>query len=98
MAQFVDYGHVEKHSFDTTVFLAYAGPGRRIVHFDSKSSLFSQGDSADSVFYLQEGRAKLTVVSQNGKEAIIRFSPLATSLERGRLRLRLDCAWQQPLQ
>jgi CRP-like cAMP-binding protein len=73
MAQSVDYGHVEKQSFDTVAFLANAGSGKRIVRFDPKSSLFSQGDSADSVFYLQEGRAKLTVVSQNGKEATIRF-------------------------
>ena len=73
MAQSVDYGHVEKQGFDTVAFLANTGPGRRIVRFDPKSSLFSQGDSADSVFYLQEGRAKLTVVSQNGKEATIRF-------------------------
>ena len=65
--------YVERHSFDAAAFLANAGPGRRIVRFGPKSSLFSQGDPADSVFYLQEGRAKLTVVSQNGKEATIRF-------------------------
>ena len=65
--------YVERHSFDAAAFLANAGPGRRIVRFSPKSSLFSQGDPADSVFYLQEGRAKLTVVSQNGKEATIRF-------------------------
>jgi CRP-like cAMP-binding protein len=73
MAQSVDYGHVEKQSFDTAAFLEHAGPGRRIVRFAPKEAFFSQGDSADSVFYLQEGRAKLTVVSQNGKEATIRF-------------------------
>jgi CRP/FNR family cyclic AMP-dependent transcriptional regulator len=73
MVQLGDYGYVEKQSFDGAAFLANAGPGRRIVRFDPKSSFFSQGDSADSVFYLQEGRAKLTVVSQYGKEAIIRL-------------------------
>jgi CRP-like cAMP-binding protein len=45
--------------------------GRRIVHCDPKGALFSQGDSADSVFYLQSGRLKVTVVSANGKEATI---------------------------
>jgi CRP/FNR family cyclic AMP-dependent transcriptional regulator len=45
--------------------------GRRIVHCDPKGALFSQGDSADSVFYLQSGRVKVTVVSANGKEATI---------------------------
>jgi CRP-like cAMP-binding protein len=45
--------------------------GRRIVHCDPKDALFSQGDSANSVFYLQSGRLKVTVVSENGKEATI---------------------------
>jgi CRP-like cAMP-binding protein len=73
MMQFEDCEYVEKQSIDLAAFFAHSGPGRRIVHFNPKSSLFSQGDSADSVFYLQEGRAKLTVVSQNGKEATIRL-------------------------
>jgi CRP-like cAMP-binding protein len=57
--------------FDLAHFLACAGAGRRIVHCDPKDALFSQGDSADSVFYLQSGRVKVTVVSANGKEATI---------------------------
>jgi CRP-like cAMP-binding protein len=61
----------EKQGFDLTHFLACAGEGRRIVHCDPPRALFSQGDSADSVFYLQSGRVKVTVVSANGKEATI---------------------------
>ncbi len=57
--------------FDAAAFLAKAGLGRKIVRFKSKEAFFSQGNSADSVFYLQKGRAKLTVVSKNGKEATI---------------------------
>ena len=57
--------------FDLAHFLACAGVGRRIIHCDPKGALFSQGDSADSVFYLQSGRLKVTVVSANGKEATI---------------------------
>jgi CRP-like cAMP-binding protein len=57
--------------FDLAYFLACAGVGRRIVHCDPKGALFSQGDSADSVFYIQSGRLKVTVVSANGKEATI---------------------------
>jgi CRP/FNR family cyclic AMP-dependent transcriptional regulator len=57
--------------FDPAVFLANAGLGRKIVELQPKETFFSQGDPADSVFYLQKGRAKLTVVSQNGKEATI---------------------------
>jgi CRP/FNR family cyclic AMP-dependent transcriptional regulator len=61
----------EKTVFDAGVFLAQAGLGRRIVEFAPKQPFFSQGDPADSVFYLQKGRAKLTVVSQAGKEATL---------------------------
>jgi CRP/FNR family transcriptional regulator, cyclic AMP receptor protein len=57
--------------FDTATYLAHAGPGRRIVQLEPKQSLFSQGDQADSIFYLQNGQAKITVVSQAGKEATI---------------------------
>jgi CRP-like cAMP-binding protein len=57
--------------FSPADFLANAGLGRRIVELKSGDTFFSQGDAADSVFYLQKGRAKLTVVSQNGKEATI---------------------------
>jgi CRP/FNR family transcriptional regulator, cyclic AMP receptor protein len=57
--------------FDPAIFLANAGLGRRIVHFKAKGTLFTQGNPADCVFYLQSGRAKLTVVSSRGKEATI---------------------------
>jgi CRP-like cAMP-binding protein len=60
-----------KPVFNAAAFLASAGLGRRIVQFPPKHALFSQGDPADSIFYLQKGRAKLTVVSQAGKEATI---------------------------
>jgi CRP-like cAMP-binding protein len=58
-------------SFDPAVFLAHAGLGRRIVELKEEDHFFSQGDPAESVFYLRHGRAKLTVVSQTGKEATI---------------------------
>ena len=57
--------------FDSADFLAHSGLGRRIVRFKQKKDIFSQGDAADAVFYLQSGRAKLTVVSSRGKEATI---------------------------
>lgn len=57
--------------FDSGAFLANAGLGRIIVALKAKQTFFRQGDVADSVFYLQTGRARLTVVSQNGKEATI---------------------------
>jgi CRP/FNR family cyclic AMP-dependent transcriptional regulator len=57
--------------FDAAEFLKSAGLGRRIVQLKSKDMFFAQGSPADSVFYLQTGRAKVTVVSKNGKEATI---------------------------
>ena len=62
---------LEKSGFDTVAFLAHAGLGRRIIQFAPKDAFFSQGDPADSIFYLQKGRAKITVVSTSGKEATI---------------------------
>ncbi len=62
---------LEKPAFDADAFLATAGLGRRIVKLRGKQTFFSQGEAADSVFYLQSGRAKLTVASKNGKEATI---------------------------
>ena len=58
-------------AFDTVDFLAKAGLGRRIVELNPGEAFFSQGHPADSIFYLNKGRAKLTVVSTNGKEATI---------------------------
>ena len=58
-------------TFAPIAFLAHAGIGRRIIEVKPAQTFFTQGDQADSVFYLQSGRARLTVVSQNGKEAII---------------------------
>ena len=58
-------------TFDSAAFLANAGLGRTIIELKSGETFFCQGDTADSVFYLQKGRARVTVVSQNGKEATI---------------------------
>jgi CRP-like cAMP-binding protein len=60
-----------KARFDAAAFRAQAGRGRRIVRLKAKKTFFTQGDAADSVFYIQRGRAKLTVVSSRGKEATI---------------------------
>lgn len=62
---------LEKPGFDTTAFLAHAGLGQRIIQLAPKEAFFSQGDPADSIFYLQKSRAKVTVVSAAGNEATI---------------------------
>jgi CRP-like cAMP-binding protein len=61
------------HEFDSVAFLASAGLGRKVLELEPKERFFSQGDPADSVFYLQKGRARLSVVSEKGKEATITF-------------------------
>jgi CRP/FNR family transcriptional regulator, cyclic AMP receptor protein len=58
-------------SFDPKTFLAHVGEGKTIVKFTKGAVVFSQGDAADAVFYIQKGRVKVTVVSGQGKEAII---------------------------
>ncbi len=58
-------------NFDLAAFLSNAGLGRKIVRIKPRGTFFSQGTSADCVYYLQSGRAKLTVVSKSGKEATI---------------------------
>ena len=57
--------------FDPAKFLASAGLGRKILDLRSKQPLFTQGDAADAVFYIQSGQVRLSIVSQNAKEATI---------------------------
>jgi CRP/FNR family cyclic AMP-dependent transcriptional regulator len=57
--------------FDTKTFLSTIGGGRKIGAFPKKQTIFAQGDSADAVFYIEDGKVRLTVVSKSGKEATI---------------------------
>jgi CRP/FNR family cyclic AMP-dependent transcriptional regulator len=57
--------------FSLANFLANAGLGKVIVEESPDAHIFSQGDAADAVFYIQKGRVKLSVVSKQGKEAVI---------------------------
>jgi CRP/FNR family transcriptional regulator, cyclic AMP receptor protein len=58
-------------SFDPKLFLAKVGEGRSIGKYRKDQIVFSQGDPADAVFYIQKGKAKVTVVSEQGKEAVV---------------------------
>ena len=60
-----------KRDFDPKKFLATIGSGRKIVAVPKKQTVFAQGDPADAVFYIQEGKVRLTVVSKVGKEATL---------------------------
>ncbi len=59
----------KKRDFDPKEFLATIGDGRKVVAFSKKQTIFAQGDAADSVFYVQQGKVRLSVVSKVGKEA-----------------------------
>jgi CRP/FNR family cyclic AMP-dependent transcriptional regulator len=60
-----------KGDFDPGKFLATVGEGKQILSFARRQTIFSQGDAADAIFYIQEGKVKLTVVSKDGREATI---------------------------
>ena len=60
-----------EHPFDPKVFLAKVGNGRSMAEYHKKQVVFAQSDPADAIFYIQKGKVKLTVVSDNGKEAVI---------------------------
>jgi len=62
---------VKKMNFDPGSFLTAAGLGRKSIKIKPKHTFYSQGGDANSVFYLESGRAKLTVVSKRGKEATV---------------------------
>ena len=60
-------------SFNPKAFLAKVGEGRSIGAYRKDQTVFSQGDPADAVFFLQNGKVKVTVVSEQGKEAVVAF-------------------------
>jgi CRP/FNR family transcriptional regulator, cyclic AMP receptor protein len=60
-----------KREFDPDNFLATIGAGRKTVAVPKKKTVFSQGDAADAVFYIQKGKVRLSVVSTIGREATI---------------------------
>ena len=72
-----------KPPFDPKIFLAKAEGGRTIANFQKKQVVFSQGDCADALFYIQEGQVKLTVTSDQGKEAVLALLGVGDSFGEG---------------
>jgi CRP-like cAMP-binding protein len=60
-----------KPTFDPKVFLATVDGGRTIAKYRADQTVFSQGSPADAVFYIQNGKVKITIVSEQGKEAVV---------------------------
>jgi CRP-like cAMP-binding protein len=61
----------KKRAFDPQVFLESVGASRKVSEFQDREVIFSQGDAATSVLYIQKGSVKFTVVNESGKEAIV---------------------------
>jgi CRP/FNR family transcriptional regulator, cyclic AMP receptor protein len=66
-------GSKEKGAFDPLAFLSRAGAGKTIEPYRKNQKIFSQGDVADTVFFIRNGKVKITVISEHGKEAVIGF-------------------------
>ena len=62
-------------SFDTRTFLAKLQNGKSGQHYGDRQVIFSQGDPADAVFYIQTGKVKMTVLSKQGKEVLDVYAP-----------------------
>jgi CRP-like cAMP-binding protein len=78
----VDTPHKGTPAFDPRLFLTKHAAGNTSREYQPEESVFSQGDEADAVFYIQSGKVKLTVVSKRGKEAVVAILPEATFLAR----------------
>ena len=65
------------------IFLAKVGTGKQVLEFHKNQHVFEQGDVADTVFYIQRGRVKLTVVSEQGKEAVVAILELGQFFGEG---------------
>jgi len=63
--------NINQAAFDPKAFLAIVGEGKTILEFRKDQVVFAQGDAADTVFYIQKGRVKVVVISEQGKEAVV---------------------------
>jgi CRP/FNR family cyclic AMP-dependent transcriptional regulator len=85
----------KKTAFDARIFLDTVGASRRVVEFVKKQVIFSQGDPADSVLYVQKGTVKFTVVNESGKEAVVAIFASGDFLGEGAMagqRIRMGTA------
>jgi CRP/FNR family transcriptional regulator, cyclic AMP receptor protein len=85
----------DKGDFDLRKFPATVGDGLQVLSFAKTQTIFAQGDVADAIFYVQEGRVRLTVVSRDGKEATIGILNAGNFCGEGALAgqsLRMDTA------
>jgi CRP-like cAMP-binding protein len=84
-----------KASFDPRNFLAKVGEGKTISEYQQGQAVFSQGNVADAVFYIQKGEIKLTVISEQGKEAVVGILGPALFLAKA-VSMAIRCAPRPP--
>ena|ERR1700741_2139624 len=80
-------------TFDPKDFLASSGIGKTLRRYSPKQVIFSQGERADTVLYIQHGRVRLTVLSKQGKEATIALLPAISWVRDASPRIS-PCAWR----
>jgi CRP-like cAMP-binding protein len=82
-----EIGTSPEHSaaFDPSAFLLKLSTGKSKQEYQDNEAVFSQGDAADAVFYIQSGKVKLTVVSKRGKEAVVAILPEGSFFGEGSL-------------
>ncbi len=79
------------HGFDVKSFLDSTGLKRKVMQFPAKTTVFTQGDPANAVLYIQEGGVKLTVVNESGKEAVVAILGQGDFLGEGCLAGQIVC-------
>ena len=83
--------HKEPPRFNPKIFLAKVSNGKTMLTSPKRQIIFSQGDAADAVFYIQKGRIKLSTLSQEGKEAVVAILEPGNFLGEGCLAGQLVC-------
>jgi CRP/FNR family cyclic AMP-dependent transcriptional regulator len=84
-------GRKEPPRFNPKIFLAKVSNGKTMLTSSKRQIIFSQGDAADAVFYIQEGRIKLSTLSQEGKEAVVAILEPGNFMGEGCLAGQLVC-------
>ena len=72
-----------EQAFDPQAFLAKVADGQTVIDNGDRQTVFAQGDSADSIFYIHKGKVKVTVLSNQGKEAVVAMLGNGQFLVRG---------------
>ena len=87
-----------RSAFDPKIFLTTTGAGRQLISFTKGQTVYSQGDTADSLFVIQTGSVKVTIKSQAGKEATLDILSDADLVGKDSMSGSVSPAWRLPPQ